>query len=102
MKPQRELEVETLHDEPRFDVYTVVPDRDNDFAITKMGKNLDTLAAVALSGVHHHDFEQSVIYTGWVGTCPDWTFCLPVVTIPTRVRLGFEQLEFIAEQCGPV
>ena len=85
--------------ELRFDVYTVFPSED-DFLVTQFGTNLPLIGAVALAGVHEHDFQQSVEHTGWVGTCPDWTYCLPVVTVPHQIRLGMEQLQFIAEECG--
>jgi len=84
--------------ELRFDVYTVIP-IDDDFLVAQFGINLPVIGALALAGVHECDFEQSVTHTGWVGTCPDWTFGLPVVTIPHKIRLGMDQLEFIAEQC---
>jgi len=85
--------------ESRFDLYSVVM-RGRDFHVIQLSKGVPMVVAQILAGVNGHDFVESVINTGWVGTCPGWGRHLPIVTLPKGERLGAEQLDFMMESLG--
>jgi hypothetical protein len=78
----------------RFDVYVVVSEH-GELDVRKLCSDAGLIAAKAMAGVDDHDFIESVANEGWVGTCPEWTGFLPVVTTPCGAGLGLDQLEFI-------
>jgi hypothetical protein len=82
--------------EPRFDMYSVVI-RGKDYHVVQLSKGVPMVVAQVLAGVNGQDFTQSVINTGWVGTCPGWGKHLPIVALPRGERLGVDQLDFMLE-----
>lgn len=85
----------------RFDVYVVVSEH-GELGVRKLCSDAGLIAAKAMAGVSDTDFIESVANEGWVGTCPEWTGFLPVVTTPTDSGLGLDQLEFILEHASPL
>jgi len=80
----------------RFDSYSVIL-VGNDYHVAQIGKNLNLMAAQILAGIEETDFIESVTQTGWVGSCPQWTEYMPIVTIPHKGRLALDQLGFMME-----
>lgn len=86
-----------LEDSPRFDQYLVRPAGNGDYTVVRLISNVDLMFAVIMAGITEEEFEQSVINTGWVGSCPIWLHGMPVVTMPGGDKLGVDQLEFMLE-----
>lgn len=81
----------------RFDIYSVAI-KGNDFHVVQLSKGVPTIVAQILAGVTHDDFVNSVVNTGWVGTCPQWSRHLPMVVMPKGEHLGTDQLQFMLEE----
>lgn len=80
----------------RFDQYSVAI-KDGEFHVMQILKDLDLFAASIVAGVTQDDFVESICYTGWCGTCPEWTNYHPVVTVPRGGILALDQLGFMME-----
>lgn len=87
-----------IGDELRFDLYSVKKNLGTDYAVVRLVSNVTATFAAIIAGTDWEDFQQSIIHTGWLGTCPDWHSNLPIVTMPGGDLLGVEQLEFMLEQ----
>jgi hypothetical protein len=85
-----------IDDALKFDQYSVRPAKTG-MEVVQLLTNVDLVFAVAMAEVTQEDFEQSIIHTGWVGTCPSWLKNLPVVTLPKGEQLGMDHLDFILE-----
>jgi hypothetical protein len=81
---------------PHFDLYSVAW-IDGEWHVLQIFKNLSWLSAQIVAGVEQIDFCQSIEYTGWLGTRPDWCGYKPIVTVPRGGVLDVDQVEFILE-----
>lgn len=80
----------------RFDLYSVTT-VEGEYHVAQILKDLDLMSACLVAGVEQDDFVESVCYTGWVGTCPEWTNHRPIVTVPRGGTLALDQLGFMME-----
>jgi len=80
----------------RFDHYSVIR-KDGEFHVEQLAKDTPLMLAVILAGIEQDDFVESVMRTGWCGTCPEWTDHNPIVTIPRGGILALDQLGFMLE-----
>ena len=81
----------------RFDQYSVRPTK-RGMQVVQLLKGVDSLFAAVLAEITTEEFEQSVIHTGWVGTCPTWLGNMPLVTVPKDELLGMDHLDFMVEE----
>lgn len=92
MSPQPNYMEPLLH----FDLYSITM-VDNEVHVVQMFKNLSWLAAELVAGVTNADFCQSIEYTGWLGTCPEWHKFQPIVAVPRGEQLDLDHIDFILE-----
>jgi len=85
-----------IEDALRFDQYSVQPSK-HGMQVIQLMKDVGFIFAVITAGISQREFEQSMEYTGWVGSCPGWLRHMPVVTVPKDQLLNVDHLDFIVE-----
>ena len=80
----------------RFDLYSVINIRGEWHAV-QIFKDLSWLAAECIAGIDQADFCQSIEFTGWVGSCPEWCGFRPIVTVPRGDKLKYDHAAFLVD-----